>query len=180
MTADGRHLICVWERHGADGVDNSLVVVPTDGSAGAGCWPRATTSSPPALSPDGRRLAWVAWDHPRMPWDGTELCQAVLSETLEITDVRVVAGGTAEAVQEPRYGADGSLYYISDRTGWWNLYLDGADGPVPLPPPPGRVRRAHVGVRPLLLRSAPRRQCWWSPGPRQAGCTSAPSPPAAS
>ncbi len=46
----------------------------------------------------------------------------------------MVAGGTAEAVQEPRYGADGSLYYISDRTGWWNLYLDGADGLVPLAP----------------------------------------------
>lgn len=135
VTADGRHLICVWERHGEDRVDNSLAVVPTDGSAG----PRVLAEghdffAAPALSPDGGRLAWVAWDHPQMPWDGTELCEAVLGETLEVTDVRVVAGGTAEAVQEPRYGADGSLYFISDRTGWWNLYLDTADGPVPLAP----------------------------------------------
>jgi len=135
VTPDGRHLICVSERHGDGGVDNSLVVLPTDGSAE----PRVLAQghdffAAPALSPDGRRLAWIAWDHPQMPWDGTELCEAELSETLETTGVRVVAGGTTEAVQEPLYGADGSLYFISDRTGWWNLYLDAADGPVPLAP----------------------------------------------
>jgi dipeptidyl aminopeptidase/acylaminoacyl peptidase len=136
VTADGRHLICVSERHGAGRVvDNSLVAFPTDGSAG----PRVLAQghdffAAPALSPDGRWLAWVAWDHPQMPWDGTELCVAGLSETLEITGVRVVAGGITESVQEPRYGTDGSLYFISDRTGWWNLYVDAADGPVPLAP----------------------------------------------
>ncbi len=135
VTADGRHLICVRERHEAGQVDNDLVVLPTDGSAA----PRVLAEghdffAAPALSPDGCRLAWVAWDHPQMPWDGTELCEASLSETLEVTRVRVVAGGLTEAVQEPRYGADGSLYFISDRTGWWNLYLDSPDGPVPLAP----------------------------------------------
>ena len=135
VTPDGRHLICVWERHEAGGVDNSLAVVPTDGGAP----PRVLTGghdffAAPALSPDGRRLAWVAWDHPQMPWDGTELYEAVLDETLEVSSVRVVAGGTTEAVQEPRWGADGALYFISDRTGWWNLYLDAPGGPVPLAP----------------------------------------------
>ena len=135
VTADGRHLICVWERHEASQVDNNLVVLPTDGGAA----PRVLAQghdffAAPTLSPDGRSLAWVAWDHPQMPWDGTELCEALLSETLEITSIRVVAGGMTEAVQEPRYGADGSLFFISDRTGWWNLYLDAPDGPVPLAP----------------------------------------------
>ncbi len=135
VSADGRHLICVWERHESDRVDNCLAVLPTDGSSG----PRVLADghdfvAAPALSPDGRRLAWVRWDHPRMPWDGTELCEAVLSDTFEITDVRVVAGGTTEAVQEPRYGADGSLFFVSDRTGWWNLYVDAPEGPVPLAP----------------------------------------------
>ena len=135
MTADGRHLICVRERHEDGHVDNDLVLLPTDGSAA----PRVLAEghdffAAPSLSPDECRLAWVAWDHPQMPWDGTELCEALLSETLEITSVRIVAGGMTEAVQEPRYGADGSLFFISDRTGWWNLYLDAPDGPVPLAP----------------------------------------------
>jgi len=135
VTDDGRHLICVWECHEAEQVNNTLVVLPTDGSAA----PRVLAQghdffAAPTLSPDGRRLAWVAWDHPQMPWDGTELCEASLSETLEITSVRVVAGGTDEAVQEPRYGVDGSLFFISDQTGWWNLYLDAPEGPLPLAP----------------------------------------------
>jgi dipeptidyl aminopeptidase/acylaminoacyl peptidase len=135
VTADGRHLICVRERHEDGQVDNDLVMLPTDGSAA----PRVLAEghdffAAPTLSPDGCRLAWVAWDHPQMPWDGTELCEASLSETLEVTSVRVVAGGMTEAVQEPRYGVDGSLFFISDRTGWCNLYLDASDGPVPLAP----------------------------------------------
>ena len=135
VTPDGRNLICVQERHEADRVENSLVVIPTDGSAG----PRVLAGghdfvAAPALSPHGRHLAWVAWDHPQMPWDGTELFEAVLDGSLEPTDVRVVAGGLTEAVQEPRYGADGSLFFISDRSGWWNLYLDAPDGAVPLAP----------------------------------------------
>jgi dipeptidyl aminopeptidase/acylaminoacyl peptidase len=135
VTADGGHLICVRERHEDGQVDNDLVVLPTDGGAA----PRVLAEghdffAAPTLSPDGCRLAWIAWDHPQMPWDGTELCEALLSGALEITTVRVVAGGMTEAVQEPRYGADGSLFFISDRTGWWNLYLDAPDGPVPLAP----------------------------------------------
>ena len=69
-----------------------------------------------------------------MPWDGTELYEGSLDESLHVEDVRLVAGGTNEAVQEPRYGTDGSLFFISDRTGWWNLYLDAPGGARPLAP----------------------------------------------
>jgi dipeptidyl aminopeptidase/acylaminoacyl peptidase len=69
--------------------------------------------SSPRLSPDGSRLAWLAWDHPRMPWDGTTL----------YIDGNAIAGGPRESVFQPEWSPDGTeLFFISDRTGWWNLY----------------------------------------------------------
>jgi dipeptidyl aminopeptidase/acylaminoacyl peptidase len=69
-----------------------------------------------------------------MPWDGTELHEAVLDDSYSVTSSRVVAGGDSESVIQPRYGDDGTLRYISDRTGWWNLYADSPDGGVTLSP----------------------------------------------
>ena len=78
----------------------------------------------PVLSPDGRRVAAVAWDHPDMPWDSTVLLEADLADGTS----RVVLGGTGESVTQPRYGPDGTLYAITDPTGWWNLHRrDGED-----------------------------------------------------
>ncbi|MFJ8601777.1 prolyl oligopeptidase family serine peptidase [Streptomyces shenzhenensis] len=79
----------------------------------------------PRLSPDGRRAAWLAWDHPRMPWDGTELIVADVTADGTLRGARTVAGGTAESVAQADWAADGSLLYASDRSGWWNLYRDG-------------------------------------------------------
>jgi len=122
---------CVRERHADRGISRAIVSVPLDGSAvdddGA---VRVLVSGSdfyayPAPSPDGTRMAWICWDHPRMPWDGTELRVA------EIGDPRhqVIMGGDRESVLAPVWRDDRSLYAVSDRLGWWNLYLVSADEP---------------------------------------------------
>lgn len=78
--------------------------------------------SSPRLSPDGTRLAWLCWDHPNMPWDGTELWVGEVSGDGTLTNSMRLAGGLAESIFQPSWSPDGTLYYVSDRTGWWNLY----------------------------------------------------------
>jgi dipeptidyl aminopeptidase/acylaminoacyl peptidase len=75
----------------------------------------------PRVSPDGSRLAWIAWDHPTMPWDGSELWIADLAAD-GIRDATRVAGSADESVVEPTWTANGGLLFLSDRSGWWNLY----------------------------------------------------------
>lgn len=83
--------------------------------------------SSPRLSPDASHLAWLTWNHPNMPWDGTELWVGALKEDGSLVDAGRVAGGARESVFQPEWSPDGLLHFISDRTGWWNLYrwLDG-------------------------------------------------------
>ena len=80
--------------------------------------------SSPRLSPDGRRLAWLAWDHPNMPWNGTSLYLAELADDGAIVGTPlVIAGGPAESIFQPEWSPDGAdLVFVSDRSGWWNLY----------------------------------------------------------
>jgi dipeptidyl aminopeptidase/acylaminoacyl peptidase len=78
--------------------------------------------SDPTLSPDGDRVAFLTWDFPRMPWDGTDLWVADIGPDGRLAAPRHVAGGETESVLQPRWGPDGSLYYLSDRTDWWNIY----------------------------------------------------------
>jgi dipeptidyl aminopeptidase/acylaminoacyl peptidase len=78
--------------------------------------------SSPRLSPDGRRLAWVAWDHPNMPWDGTWLWVAEIAVNGSLSDVRAIAGGDRESIVQPAWSPDNQLYFASDRSGWWNLH----------------------------------------------------------
>ncbi|HEY6258704.1 MAG TPA: S9 family peptidase [Xanthobacteraceae bacterium] len=77
----------------------------------------------PRLSPDGRRLIWLAWDHPNMPWNGTTLYLAELDQAGRVGETQVVAGGPAESIFQPEWSPDGSaILFVSDRTNWWNLY----------------------------------------------------------
>jgi dipeptidyl aminopeptidase/acylaminoacyl peptidase len=122
VTPDGETIVCVRERHDGGAVENELVALPADGSAE----PRVIASghdfyAAPRVSPDGSRLAWLTWDHPQMPWDGTELWVA----SLEGADPALVAGGPDESVVDPQWSPDGRLHFLSDRTGWWNLYREG-------------------------------------------------------
>ncbi|MGH8987848.1 MAG: S9 family peptidase [Acidimicrobiales bacterium] len=132
LTCDGRHLLAVRERHGdpdvATTVVNDVVVMPTDGSEP----PRALLFGHDfwsfiACSPDGRRVCWVSWDHPNMPWDGTELWEGELDvEEGVVRAPHLVAGGPSVSVTQPKYAPDGTLHYVADSTGWWNLYAAGA------------------------------------------------------
>ena len=77
--------------------------------------------SSPRLSPDGSRLTWLTWSHPNMPWDGTELWVGKLNEGGSINEAVRVAGAVNESIFQPEWSADGTLYFVSDRTGWWNI-----------------------------------------------------------
>lgn len=78
--------------------------------------------SSPALSPDGKSLAWLAWQHPDLPWYNTQLWVAAIDLEGNLSQAQVIAGGLDESVFQPEWGLDGSLYFVSDRSNWWNLY----------------------------------------------------------
>ncbi len=78
--------------------------------------------SSPRLSPDGGRLAWLTWNHPNMPWDGTELVVCDMDVEGLPGNAERVAGGWDESIFQPEWSPDGTLHFVSDRTGWWNLY----------------------------------------------------------
>jgi dipeptidyl aminopeptidase/acylaminoacyl peptidase len=122
LSADGTRIVCVRERHLGDraiDVVNEIVVL----DARVPGEPEVLVSGPdfvaaPRVSPDGTTLAWLQWNHPAMPWDAAELVVRDLASGEET----VVAGGPVESVTEPRWRPDGSLWFLSDRTDWWNLY----------------------------------------------------------
>jgi dipeptidyl aminopeptidase/acylaminoacyl peptidase len=122
LCPDGRTVVCVREVHGEGEAENQIVALAVDGSGA----PSVLASgrdfySFPRVSPDGCWLAWTCWDHPNMPWDGTELWVAPLDDT---GDARLVAGGPEESVFQPEWDAAGRLHFVSDRDGWWNLFRD--------------------------------------------------------
>lgn len=122
LSTDGATVVCVREHHdgpAATDVRNEIVRLDarTPGT------PEVLVTGPdfvaaPRVSPDGLHLAWVQWNHPSMPWDSTEL----VVRNLRTGEETVIAGGKGESVAEPRWQADGSLWFLSDRTDWWNLY----------------------------------------------------------
>jgi dipeptidyl aminopeptidase/acylaminoacyl peptidase len=82
----------------------------------------------PRLSPDGRRLAWLTWNHPNMPWDGCELWVGELDEAGAVVSSQRVAGGGEESIFQPEWSPEGTLYFVSDRGGWWNIHRLKSDG----------------------------------------------------
>ena len=125
-------LICVREDHRAAGREaiNTLVAVPCGGGEQVVLAEGNDFYAAPRLSSDGRHLAWLTWHHPHMPWDGTELWTADVADDGTLSNRQLVAGGPAEAIFQPEWSPDGVLHFISDRSGWWNLYrLTGRDAP---------------------------------------------------
>ncbi|MFQ5942843.1 MAG: prolyl oligopeptidase family serine peptidase [Anaerolineales bacterium] len=128
--ADGRlslkrdRIYCVRERHDTDGsVVNELVVLSADGDQVSSIIVSGRDFyAAPRPSPDGSKLAWLEWDQPNMPWDGTELWTADLGSDGNLKHKQVIAGGVDESIFQPKWSPDGTLHFVSDRSGWWNLY----------------------------------------------------------
>jgi len=148
LSPDGREIWCVQERHAGGKVTRAIVAVPLDGSAAAdpaAIRPLVTGSdffAFPTPSPDGKFLAWICWNHPHMPWDGTELRVAPVTKGGEgapggpggpetVGQGRLVKGGLRESVLAPAWRDNTSLYVVTDWTGWWNIYQVGLVGEPP-------------------------------------------------
>ena len=130
-----RHrLIAVREDHSEPDREpiTTLVSIPLEGAASAGDVIASGYDfySTPRLSPDGSRLVWLSWRHPQMPWDGTELWLADVTASGTVSNQRRIAGGPTESIYQPDWTADGELYFVSDRDGWWKLYRSEEGVPV--------------------------------------------------
>ena len=139
LAPGGEEIWWVREAHDQGTIRRHIVAVPVSGAAAAD--PAAVREIAggsdflafPRPAPDGRRLAWIAWDHPRMPWDGTELRVGELGPAGTVTSVATVLGGPDESVLQPEWADADTLYAVSDRSGWWNLYRLPAGGGEPEP-----------------------------------------------
>ncbi|MFV2194637.1 S9 family peptidase [Nocardiopsis sp. LOL_012] len=133
LSADGKHLFCVREEHTGGKVHRSIVTVPLSGrashdpSAVRVLVSGADFYASPVPSPDGNRLAYVRWNHPLMPWDGTELRLATLGEEGVTREFRL-KGSSDESVLSPTWAGADTLYLASDWPGHWNLYQAGVHG----------------------------------------------------
>src|SRR5262249_20766025 len=157
--------IGVREEHRGDGqVDNTLVAIdPNEGGPGQNLAQGSDFYASPRLSPDGRKLAWICWSHPNMPWVGTELWVADIAGDGMLGDPKRVAGGTTESIFQPEWSPDGALFFVSDRTGWWNLYRvdPGGGSTSPICPRPVEFGRAQwqFGQSTYAFLSADRVAC---------------------
>jgi dipeptidyl aminopeptidase/acylaminoacyl peptidase len=142
----GGRFICVREDHtGAGEAVNAIVAVDPMGERP----PQVLVAgrdfyASPRPSPDGRRLAWLAWSHPDMPWISAEAWVGEIAADGSIVNARHVAGGPDEAVVEPQWSPDGDLWLVSDRgAGWWNLYRLRGDALEPMAPMQAEFSRPH-------------------------------------
>ncbi|MBQ5962125.1 prolyl oligopeptidase family serine peptidase [Massilia sp. ZL223] len=123
IDAPRQRLVGIREDHssGAQYPDNTVCAIGFDGSETV-LVDGNDFYAAPRLSPDGAHLAWLCWDHPRMPWEGTELWLADVAADGSLVNGRLIAGGAQESICQPEWSPDGVLHFVSDRSGWWNLY----------------------------------------------------------
>ncbi|CAB1276095.1 S9 family peptidase [Candidatus Nitrosacidococcus tergens] len=123
---DKKHnrLIYIREEHSSDSKEpvNTIIGISLDGSNVTVLESGADFYATPRLSPDGNYLAWICWHHPNMPWDGTKLWIARIDDQGNLVEKIQVAGGNTESIFQPQWAPTGALYFISDRSNWWNLY----------------------------------------------------------
>ena len=137
LELDARHqrLIAIREQHGGGGEPrNTIVALKLDGSGSTTLAEGADFYASARVSPEGRRLAWLSWNHPDMPWQGTELWLAAFADDGSLIHERRVAGGPGESLCQPVWAPDGKLHVVSDRSGFWNLYRLEVAGLVPVCP----------------------------------------------
>lgn len=120
-------IVAVREDHSMEDAEpvNTIVLLDLDGPNTDGGQVLVSGSdfvASPTLTTDGLRLAWLAWNHPLMPWDGSELWTAELGTGTSLSKLQHIAGDATESIFQPRWAPNGDLVFVSDRTGWWNLY----------------------------------------------------------
>ena len=123
-------IICVREDHSGEGEPVNVIVAvdAEDAKTQEILYTGSDFCAAPRLSPDGSSLAWLAWNHPNMPWDGTTLLMADVDADGRLGEAQTIAGGPStssgwdESVLQPLWSPVGELYFVSDRSGWWNLY----------------------------------------------------------
>ena len=131
-------LICVRESHVSEGEAlNELVSIDIRTGQVSVLVSGADFYASPCVNAQKSQLAWMSWNHPLMPWDGTELWLADLDESGRLQQMRKVSGSDQESIFQPSFSPDGTLYFVTDKTNWWNLY-----------------RYVGERVEPVLMRSA--------------------------
>ncbi len=126
-------VLCVREDHRGGGEPlNTLVAITLADGVQTVLHAGRDFYAAPRLSPDGCQLAWLAWDHPHMPWDAAELWLAEADAEGRLPSPRRIAGGDGVAIVQPEWSPDGRLHYLSDATGWWNLYRHSDEAAAPL------------------------------------------------
>ena len=140
-------LICVREDHRGEGeAVTTIVSINLDNGENVQVLTYGNDFyASPSLSPDGSQLCWISWNHPNMPWDGTELWVAQINADGYLREKELVAGGINESIFQPQWSLDGVLYFVSDKSNWWNFYR------TPLSPP---LLRGEAGIEPLYEMAA--------------------------
>lgn len=138
-------LICICEDHtGAGEARNTLVAVGIGESGTVRELARGHDFySSPRISPDGKKLAFLAWDHPNMPWDGCILYLAQIQSDGSLGELRAIAGSKTESICQPQWSPSGDLFYVAETTGWWNIYRWSANGPIAMLPMKAEFGRAQ-------------------------------------
>lgn len=134
LDATRQRLICIREDHRVLGEpQNTLVAIPTYGmSEGEILFEGSSFVSAASVSPDGKHIAFIAWDHPNMPWDNTHLWSASFDENGKLNNLFEHNPGDSESAIDPQWDHDGNLYVLSDRNNWWSLYKVSGEGFTPL------------------------------------------------
>jgi dipeptidyl aminopeptidase/acylaminoacyl peptidase len=125
MTMDAlrSRIVCVREDHTGNGeAVNAVVAIDLASGDQQVLVQGADFYSDPRVSPDGAMLAWLSWQHPNMPWDGCELHTAPFADDGSLGEPELIAGGPNESIFQPEWSPLGVLHFVSDRSGWWNLY----------------------------------------------------------
>lgn len=120
-----KRLICVCEDHSDPTREpvNTLISISLDNGEDIQILASGSDFyASPRLSPDNSTLAYLSWNHPNMPWDGTQLWVAKFKQDGTLTQAECIAGGVKESIFQPEWSPDNVLYFVSDRTNWWNLY----------------------------------------------------------
>ena len=122
--ATRNRIICVREDHASGGEPVNLIVsIDAAGEAEQEVlFQGSDFCSNPRISPDGRTLCWLTWDHPNMPWDGTQLYSGRFNDNGKLGEPHLVAGSATESIFQPEWSPDNVLHFVSDRNGWWNLW----------------------------------------------------------